>query len=187
VSGCSGDITVGKYNDGSKENRPIFAGRLHKAMAAAWDATETFPIEKAGFRNVPLRMAPRESPGYTLEDYKKTIADNAATILNRTTAALGLSWRERYDAGHAIDVPALDFGRAQIVLMPAESFVQYQLWAQELRPDSFVMVMGYGESAPGYIPTAQDAAEGYNDHYSWVAFPECEEAMRSALRAALLG
>jgi hypothetical protein len=32
-----------------------------------------------------------------------------------------LSWRERYDAGHAIDVPCIDFGAAQIVLMPAEA------------------------------------------------------------------
>ena len=47
------------------------------------------------------------------------------------------------------------------------------------------MTLGYGECAPGYIPTAQAAAEGYNDHYSWIAFPECEETMRMALKAAL--
>jgi hypothetical protein len=69
--------------------------------------------------------------------------------------------------------------------MPAESFVQYQLWAQALRPDSLVMTLGYGECAPGYIPTAQSASEGYNDHYSWIAFPECEATMREALRTAL--
>ena len=185
VSGCSGDVTVGKYNDGSSENRPIFAERLHKGMAEAWEATQTYPIEQAEFRNAALRLAPRESPGYTPADYKKTIADDSAEVSDRLTAALGLSWRERYDAGHAIDVPAIDFGRAQIVLMPAESFVQYQLWAQEMRPDSFVMVMGYSECAPGYIPTAKDAEEGYDDHYGWAAFPECEEAMRAALREAL--
>ena len=83
------------------------------------------------------------------------------------------------------NVPTIDFGAAQIVLMPAESFVQYQLWAQAMRPDSFVMTIGYGECAPGYIPTAQSAAEGYHDHYSWIAFPECEVAMRQALKAAL--
>ena len=96
-----------------------------------------------------------------------------------------MSWRERYDAGHTIDVPCVDLGPAQIVLMPAEAFVQYQLWAQELRPDSFVMMLGYGECAPGYIPTAKDAEEGYDDYYSWVAFPECEEMMRGALERVL--
>ena len=34
---------------------------------------------------------------------------------------------------------------AQLVLLPAESYVEYQLLAQKLRPDDFVLVMGYGE------------------------------------------
>ena len=62
---------------------------------------------------------------------------------------------------------------------------QYQLLAQKMRPDSFVMVPGYGECAPGYIPTAEAAAEGYDDHYSWVAFPECEGTMLAALKESL--
>ena len=47
------------------------------------------------------------------------------------------------------------------------------------------MVPGYGECAPGYIPTAEAASEGYDDHYSWVAFPDCEATMLAALREAL--
>jgi len=45
--------------------------------------------------------------------------------------------------------------------------------------------LGYGECAPGYIPTAQAASEGYHDLYSWIAFPECEGTMRQALKAVL--
>ena len=134
VSGCSGDLTVGKYNDGSHENRPIFADRLHKGMVGAWEATEKFPINDINFRSVEMRLAPRQSPGYTLEDYQRTIADSSKPFREHLTAALGLSWRHRYDAGHAIDVPCVDFGKAQLTLMPAEAFVQYQLWAQEMRP-----------------------------------------------------
>lgn len=185
VSGCSGDVTVGAHNDGSHENRPILADRLYQGMAAAWKATEKFPLDAVDFRLAQMRLAPRESPGYTLEEFQSTVADSSKPFRERMTAALGLSWRERYDAGHAIDVPCVDFGKAQLVLMPAESFVQYQLWAQELRPESFVMVMGYSECAPGYIPTATDAADGYNDHYCWVAFPECEQTMRAALAEVL--
>ena len=77
------------------------------------------------------------------------------------------------------------FGGAHLVLLPAETFVQYQLWAQQMRPDSFVMTAGFGECAPGYIPTAQAASEGYEDHYSWIAFPECEAIMLNALRQVL--
>jgi len=184
-SGCSGDTMAGKFNDGSHENRPILAERLHQGMLAAWTSTQRHPLNKIGFRCVPMNLKPRQGPGYTLEDFRRMLADPKETVLNRFDSALGLSWRQRVDSGHHIDVPAIDFGAAQLVLMPAESFVQYQLWAQATRPDSFVMTLGYGECAPGYIPTAQSFAEGYHDHYSWIAFPECEATIRQALKAAL--
>jgi hypothetical protein len=184
-SGCSGDTMVGKFNDGNHQNRPIFAQRLHQGMLAAWNSTKRYPLGKIDFRCVPMRLKPRQGPGFALEDFRRTLADSTQPLVDRFDAALGLSWRQRTDSGHHIDVPAIDFGPAQIVLMPAETFVQYQLRAQALRPDSFVMTLGYGECAPGYIPTAQAAAEGYHDHYSWIAFPECEHTMRQALKAAL--
>jgi len=184
-SGCSGDVMAGKFNDGNHQNRPILAERLHQGMLDAWNSTQRYPLYRIDFRCVPMGLKPRQGTGFSLEDFRHTLADPKETVLNRFDAALGLSWRQRVDAGHHIDVPAIDFGAAQIILMPAESFVQYQLWAQALRPESLVMTIGYGECAPGYIPTAQAAAEGYHDHYSWIAFPECEETMRQALRAAL--
>lgn len=184
-TGCSGDTIAGKFNDGDPRNRPVLAGRIHAGMRAAWKATRRFPLDRVGFRSVPMKLAPRRGPGFSLDDFKRILADPKETRLARFEAALGLSWRRRVDAGHHIDVPALELGPARIVVMPAETFVQYQLWAQEMRPDLFVMTLGFGESAPGYIPTAQAAAEGYDDHYSWVAFPECEATMRQALKAAL--
>jgi len=184
-SGCAGDTVAGKFNDGDPRNRAILAGRIHDGMRAAWKDTKRRPIPEIGFRSAPLRLEPRHGPGFELEDYRRTLADRTATRLARFEAALGLSWRQRYDAGFAIDVPAVDFGIARMVLLPAESFVQYQLWAQEVRTGVLVMAAGFGECAPGYIPTARDAAEGYNDHYSWIAFPECEPSIRDALRAAL--
>ena len=184
-SGCSGDTMAGKFNDGNPENRPILAQRLHQGMLDAWNSTKRYPLKRIDFRCAPLDLKPRQDPGFSLEDFRRALADPKRTVLERFDAALGLSWRQRVDAGKHIDVPAIDFGAAQIVLMPAESFVQYQLWAQAMRPDSFVMTIGYGECAPGYIPTAQSAAEGYHDHYSWIAFPECENTLRQALKAAL--
>jgi hypothetical protein len=101
-------------------------------------------------------------------------------------AALGLSWRKRADAGHKLSVPVLDLGKAQLVLMPAESYVEYQLLAQRLRPDSFVVVAGYGECAPGYIPIerAWKEHDGNLADWCWVA-PGAEDAMTRALTAAL--
>src|SRR5262249_33802575 len=36
ASGCSGNVTAGKYNDGDVRNRPVLADRIYKAMAASW-------------------------------------------------------------------------------------------------------------------------------------------------------
>jgi len=184
-SGCSGDTMAGKFNDGSPQNRPILAERLRRGMLAAWDSTQRHPLNKIDFRCVPMRLKPRHTPGFSEDDFRRILADRTETRLACFEAALGLSWRQRTDSGHHIDVPLIDFGPAQIILLPAETFVQYQLWAQAMRPDSFVMTVGYGECAPGYIPTEQAASEGYNDHYSWIAFPECEATMREALKISL--
>jgi hypothetical protein len=70
------------------------------------------------------------------------------------------------------------------MIMPAETFVGYQLLAQQLRPQSFVMVSGFGDGAPGYLPTDQCWADGYDDDYCWV--PKNTEAlMTEAMRNAL--
>jgi len=37
--------------------------------------------------------------------------------------------------------------------MPGELFIEYQLAAQNTRPDEFVTMAAYGEYGPGYIGT----------------------------------
>ena len=70
--------------------------------------------------------------------------------------------------------------------MPAESFVGYQLAAQRLRPDSLVVVAGFGDGAAGYIPTDQCWKDGYDDVYCWVP-PMTEKLMTAAMAKALGG
>jgi hypothetical protein len=165
--------------------RPILDDRLYQGMRAAWEATERRPIQPLTFRKTNLEFQPRQAPGYSVEEMRQRLTETDRPFRDLYPAALGLSWRMRLDEGRPVDLPCLDFGAAQLVQLPAESFVQYQLWAQELRPDSFVMALGYSECAPGYIPTAQDAAEGYDDYYSWIAFPECEAVIRRGLADVL--
>jgi hypothetical protein len=185
TSGCSGNVTAGKYNDGSPDNRPVLAERIYQGMAAAWKATKRQPLKQVEFRTVPMRLEPRQSPGFTVDDLTKRLTTDPKPF-GQCLAALGLSWRKRADAGHKIDVPVVDFGAAQLVLMPAESYVEFQLIAQRLRPDSFVVVMGYGECAPGYIPIerAWEENDGNLSDWCWIA-PGSERAMTTALEAAL--
>jgi hypothetical protein len=187
TSGCSGNVTAGKYNDGSPANRPILGDRLYRAMRAAWQATRRVPLGRLRFRVAPLRLEPRNSPGFTLEDLQRRLTSDPKPF-GQCLAALGLSWRNRADAGHTVDVPALDFGAAQLLLLPAEAYVEYQLFAQRQRPDSFVVTLGYGECAPGYIPIERAWKEGDTNLHDWCwVAPGAEERMKGAIRGALRG
>ena len=166
-TGCAGDTTAGKYNDGKPEDRTALADRVYNAMGAAWKATRRSSLGGAEFRAAPLRLPVRNDAEFPEAAQRRTLADPAAPRWKRNMAAMGLSWRERSD--RPIYVPCLDLGPgvAQFAVMPAETFVGYQLLAQRLRPDSFVLVAGFGDGAPGYLPTAECWAEGYDDDYCW--------------------
>ena len=185
VSGCSGNVTAGKYNDGSPENRGILADRMYRGMVAAWEATECRPIEHVAFRCDTLRLEPRDSEGFTVEGLTHRLKTDARPF-GQCLAALGLSWRQRADAGGTIDVPVLDLGGAKLLLLPGESYVEYQLLAQKLAPEAFVVTVGYGESATGYIPheRAIEERDGNLGDWCWVA-PGSEAAMTAAIETAL--
>jgi hypothetical protein len=184
ASGCSGNVTAGKYNDGDPTNRPVLADRVHAAMAAAWKATKTVPVKDAAFRSVPLALEPRTSAGFSEEELTKRLKDDPKPF-GQCLAALGLSWKKRCDAGKPIDLPVLDFGSAVLTVLPAESYVEFQLAAQKLRPDSFVVVAGYGECGPGYIPVerAWKENDGNLADWCWVN-PGSEKRMTDALGEA---
>lgn len=185
ASGCSGNVTAGKYNDGSPDNRATLAGRIHAAMRAAWRATKTFPVKDVSFRSVPLALGARTSDGFSeaalLEKLK-----NDPKPFGQCLAALGLSWKKRCDAGTPIDLPVLDFGGAALALLPAESYVEFQLAAQQARPNDFVLVAGYGECGPGYVPIerAWKENDGNLTDWCWVN-PGSEKRMREAIQTAL--
>ena len=169
ASGCSGNVTAGKYNDGAHENRQILADRLHAGMKAAAEATEREKLRSVIFQNERLALAPRKSAGFTKADLEKRIRENE-DARSHLMASLGLSRLERVEReGNEIDVPSVSFneGAAQIILLPGEIYIEYQLAAQELSPDRFIMTVGYGESAPGYIPTEKHWAENDSNLSDW--------------------
>jgi hypothetical protein len=186
ASGCSGNVTAGKYNDGSHAARLRLAARLHEAMAAAMQSTTRHSLSTAMLARTELRLEPRSSPGFTQAALEAILADARERPFSHCLAAMGLSWRARLARGTPIDVCALHLGKASLLLLPAESYVEYQLHAQELAGGTPVLVMGYGESAPGYIPIERAWAErDTNLHdWCWVA-PGSEARMKAAIEAVI--
>lgn len=184
-SGCSGNVTAGKYNMGDRTNRAVLADRLYQAMVSAWRETKRHPLTTVSLRSTTVRLEPRDGPGFTVADLEKKLATETKPF-QQCLAALALSWRKRADAGHRISIPSLDMGAAQLLVLPGEAYVEYQLAAQRERPDSFVLVAGYGEGATGYIPTEKHIVEkdpNLGDWW-WLA-PGAEPRLLAAIREAL--
>jgi len=184
ASGCSGDVTAGKHNDGSADSRRQLTERLAAGMRAAWEHTTRHPLTKAAFRSTPMSLEFSPKPDLEEAELLKVIRNESARTEDRILAAMGLASCRRVESGRPIDVPCLDLGKAQLVLLPGEAFVGYQLLAQSLRPDSFVVTVGYGECWPGYIPTRAAEADHFEDKWYWVA-PGSEDRMREALTKVL--
>jgi hypothetical protein len=184
VSGCSGDVTAGKYNDGSPDNRAVLADRLYQAMQAAWQKTTRVPLKDVGFRNVSFSLAFNDDQQFSRPVLTSTLENAEADTGKRILAAMGISSLDRIAEGRQIDMPCVQLGPARIVLFPGEAFVGFQLMAQELRPDEFIMSIGYGECWPGYIPTRRAFEENFGHSWRWVA-PGADRQLETALRAVL--
>lgn len=185
VNGCAGNVTAGKYNDGSPQNKAVLAGRLKDAMEGAAKATQRIPLTKVGFHVAQLPLGARNTPGHT-ETILRGRVQSGVRPFDRSEAAMGLAWYERVQQGHRIEVPVLDFDSAHLMLLPAEAYVEYQLYAEELKPKDFVMVMGYGECGPGYIPVERAWQEHDSNLQGWTwVGPGSEEIMKQSIREAL--
>ncbi len=168
ASGCSGDVTAGKFNDGSEESRQQLTNRLYEAMKRAWAGTTKHPLQLAEFRSTPLKLEFYRHQNLEAKKLKRDIADETLRTEDRILAAMGLASQERVARKQPIDFPCIDFGRTKLLLFPGEAFVGYQLMAQEMDPDSFVVSMGYGECWPGYIPLNSHFVDGFHDNWLWV-------------------
>ena len=85
-----------------------------------------------------------------------------------------------------IELNCLDFGGKILNLfLPGEAFVEYQLAAQQMRPDAAVHVVAYGDDGPGYIPTARAFLEGGYEPTVALASSDSEEILLQAVRKLL--
>ncbi len=183
-NGCAGNVTAGKYNDGSNENRPVLRDRILAGMVAAWEATKTRPMTGVTVLTEAVKLPPRTEASFGDGESKKTLADETQTKAKRNNAALQLAWLLRKDT--PIEVVALDFGDGLATLhLPGEPFVEYQLAAAKLRPKGTVCVAGYGDGGPGYILTADAFLQGGYEPTVALAGPESEAILLRAMAEVL--
>jgi hypothetical protein len=185
-NGAGGNIGAGKYNDGSPENRPVLAGRLADGMKAAWDDTEKTAVNDLAFdwatRDVNLPVA----DWYDEQERLAILNDSNQELIPRLQAARAIAWARRTQAGHKISIARMRLGPIDILHLPGELFVEYQLAAQKLRPDAFVCLAAYGDYGTGYIGTSDAYAQGgYETSIVSRVSPRTEQILMAAIRELL--
>jgi hypothetical protein len=184
-TGCAGNIAAGKYNDGSAEARLRLAERLHEGMKGAIAATEEEKCSEFSWKSTDVHFALRTDPDFSEVHFREMLQDPNQPHQKRTAAALALAWYRRFKLWPAVDISCYRIGRARILHLPGEAFVEYQLYAQRLRPGDFIAVASYGEGGPGYICTEKAFSEGgYEPTQSLVA-PNSEARLMTAIHELL--
>lgn len=183
-NGCGGNVAPGKYNDGSKERRALLRDRIYDAMVEAWNSTVKHPLQSISWKRRAIFLDPRREPLF-LEENNRKLLKEASLKDGKLDGSVGhsamrLAWLER--SKRPIDLTCLDLGSAQILHLPGEPFVEYQLFAQEQKSEGFVCVAGYGDGGPGYIPVAKSYAEGgYEAEAVAYTGPGSEEILKQGI------
>jgi hypothetical protein len=179
-NGAGGNIGAGKYNDGASTNRLSLAQRLAEGMRQAWANTKRDAIASTAVDWTFEAVALPPSKHLDALDSKE---GKFATQWEASRVA----WLRRCRAGHKVEVTCLRLGRARILHMPGELFVEYQLAAKAHRPDLFVAMAAYGDYAPWYIGTTVAYEEGgyETEPRSSNVAPEVEGVLMGAIRRLL--
>ncbi|MHC4399607.1 MAG: hypothetical protein ACYTG0_08000 [Planctomycetota bacterium] len=183
-TGCGGDVTAGKYNDGSPRAREELAKQLLAGMEAAAEATQFVPARRLQWRTAEVSLPLRADPGYTA-------AESRATMLNASLApatriyrgAMRLAFSRRID--EPIALSSLAVGPVRMLHLPGEAMVEFQLFAQKLLPSHFVAVAAYGDCGPAYICTERASAEGGYEPTDSLVTPQSEALLKTAIRRLL--
>lgn len=182
--GAGGNIGAGKYNDGSPENRPVLAQRLADGMERALAATEKVPIQASDveWKEVEVLLPP--TTHFQLDELEASLSDPSQTAKDKIYTATRVIWLRRCVAKDPIIVTSLRLGTGRILHLPGELFVEYQLAAAAMRPDSFVATAAYGDYAPCYIGTEIAYSEGgyETEPRSSLVSPEVESVLVPAIQ-----
>jgi hypothetical protein len=183
-TGCSGDVTAGKYSDGSSRAEAELAERLKAGMLAAIAQTKFTPAKSAIWRTQALTL-PLRGTKHEVTAQSRAWLENPAQgdSMRVYEGAMRLSFVERL--GRPITVSSLQLGNVHIVHLPGEPMIDYQFFAQQAKARDFVAVAGYGDCGPAYICTDKACAEGGYEPSATNVGPGTEALLKNAIQALL--
>lgn len=101
----------------------------------------------------------------------------------RLTAAMFSGFGQRLRDGYIARATGLRIGNIDMVHLPGEPFVEFQLYAQkQAAKESFVCVAGYGECGVWYYGPDQIFTDRGGYEQTWSLTGPCQLEVESALR-----
>jgi len=182
-TGCSGDVTAGKYNDGSPAARVALTERMHRAMVAAEIRLTPRPLTSVDWATVEVHPPPQPVP--TAAELEAAIANPQGTLVSRLLPAYRLGWLHRCERGLPLVLSRLRLDGMSVLHLPGEMFIAYQLRAQAMRPNEPVLVAAYGDDGLWYVPTKDEYPAGGYEVTVAFCTDEVDAIMTDAMRRLL--
>jgi len=186
-TGCGGDVAFGKYNDGTRAARDRLVERLDRGMRQSVASVTPYPVDSFDWRTVPVRFGSRREPSFSSDQCRRVLADPKSSDSQKLKAAITLAWNQRVADGDRVLLYRLAIGPVQIVHLPGEPFVEYQLAAQKMAPGSFVAVAGFGDCGMSYIGGDRIFTDRGGYEQTWALAGPSEDLLLGAIAALLRG
>ena len=184
-TGAAGNLAAGKYNDGSAEAKVRLTERMYQAMVRSDESLRPRPLQRVRWSTRDILPPP--DPAYPPEQLRAQLSNPSQTRVQRSIAAMRLSWRDRVESGLPICISALHLDDISLLHLPAEAFVEYQLLAQGVSPDRFVATAAYGDGGPWYLPTRPEYPKGGYEVSVAFCDPVVDDILTVAIRGVLSG
>jgi hypothetical protein len=195
-TGCGGNVTMGKYNDGNRESRELMATRLLDAMqrsssADADSIANTVDVASLKSSNIQWDSAPIEftvrEEGTFNPEVLNTQLDPDQPFTTRLTASMFSGFGQRLRDGYIAQATRLRIGNIDVVNLPGEPFVEFQLFAQQVAvKDSFICVAGYGECGVWYYGPDSIFTDRGGYEQTWSLTGPCQQKVEEALTTLLV-
>ncbi len=182
-TGCAGNIAAGKYNDGSKEMRPVLTERVYDGIVRSEQSLRPVEIERVEWRTADVLPPPRST--LDAKSLAEQIANKSGPVVSRNRPSFMLSWLRRVERKIPIVLSSLHVNEASLLHLPAECFVQYQLRAQKQQPSRFVATAAYGDGGPWYIPIAEEYPNGGYEVSVAFCDPEIDAVLSKGIEGLL--
>lgn len=182
-TGCAGNISAGKYNDGSPAARATLTDRVHAAIVASEASLVPQPLRHLDWRTTAVLPPPHPRPDAA--ELESAIANPALSLVERLLPAYRLGWLQRVAQGTPLILSRLRVNDASLLHLPGEMFIEYQLRARALRPGQPVLVAAYGDDGLWYVPVREEYDKGGYEVGVAFSAPGADALLTAAIRRLL--